>query len=243
MDNNGFSPLFGAYLKNFREENGITLKEISDETKIRVNILSLIESEDHKQLPSEVFVKGFVRAYAKAIGADEKEAHRMYLKSFDAFNTHVQKKTKRSRQKKLFYKLLFATVSALCVIVASVYFIYEGYNRQSALNEKKQKVSDFPEEKRITLVDPSLKQNAAALQNKKNFRLEIITIKKTRIKIIIDSLKTTEYLLNPGDKVELEAKSKFNILAENAAGIKLFLNDIPVHFPGKSGQMVSFEIP
>ena len=44
------------------------------ETRIRRDALIHIEEEDHEKLPDIVFVKGFLRAYAKAIGADGDEA-------------------------------------------------------------------------------------------------------------------------------------------------------------------------
>ena len=56
---------FGRYLKNIRLEKGLHLDMISKETRIGLHNLALIESEDHKNLPAEVFVKGFLRAYAK----------------------------------------------------------------------------------------------------------------------------------------------------------------------------------
>ena len=234
---------FGTYLRNIREEKGITLKDVSGETKIRVDILLLIERENHDQLPCTVFVKGFVRAYAKAVGADEKEALRMYLSSFNIFSGHVQKQTKRSEQKKFWRTLLISSGILLCIILVSIYCIYAVYDIPSDDNEKKQKVSDFSEGESGTQVDHFLKQREMITPGKKNFRLEIVTIKKTWVKVMIDNLTTKEYSLNPGDRVELEAKFDFNILAGNAAGVKLFLNENPVVLSGKSGQVISIQLP
>ena len=49
---------FGRYLKAIRIEKGISLDEVSEETRIRIDTLRLIEKEDHDRLPSEVFVTG-----------------------------------------------------------------------------------------------------------------------------------------------------------------------------------------
>ncbi len=61
---------FGRFLKNERELRGITLGEISAATKIHIKYLQALEDERYSDLPGEVFVKGFVRSFAKAIGAD-----------------------------------------------------------------------------------------------------------------------------------------------------------------------------
>ena len=69
----------GRYLKTARLEKGIDLEIISKETKIGLDKLDSIENDDHTRLPSEVYVKGFIRAYAQAIGADADEAIERYV--------------------------------------------------------------------------------------------------------------------------------------------------------------------
>ena len=76
---------FGSYLKTIRIEKGIDLEDVSIKTKIRMDNLLLIEKEDHARLPDEVYVKGFLRAFAKVIGADGDEAVRRYLRSLQFF--------------------------------------------------------------------------------------------------------------------------------------------------------------
>jgi len=73
--------------------------------------------------------------------------------------------------------------------------------------------------------------------------LKIVTIEKTWLKVIIDYQKSREYSLNPGDRLELEALSEFNLLIGNAAGVQLNLNDQDLWVPGKKGQVVTLKIP
>ncbi|MEJ2727944.1 MAG: helix-turn-helix transcriptional regulator, partial [Deltaproteobacteria bacterium] len=61
---------FGRYLQAIRLKKKISLEKISEETRIAINNLRLIEKEALEGLPDEVFVKGFLRSYARAIGAD-----------------------------------------------------------------------------------------------------------------------------------------------------------------------------
>jgi transcriptional regulator with XRE-family HTH domain len=243
MDNNDSPLAFGDYLKQVRVEKKISLAEISAETRIRVDILLSIERGDHSRLPAEVFVKGFVRAYAKAVGTDENEALARYLASFGVFKEHVEKKTKRSEQQNFWYRLLFSIGMLLCVIVVSVYFISSVYNTSSDFNENKRHLSDATLGESHIAVDPFLQNHGIILPDTKNFQLEIIAIKQTWIKVMIDNLNTKEYSLNPGDQIALEAKSGFNILVGNADGVTLFLNKNPVVFSGTSGHMVSLQLP
>jgi cytoskeletal protein RodZ len=64
---------FGAYLKAQRELRGVSLKEISSETKIPLRHLDALEGNEQDELPDEVFVKGYIKAYADSIGADVDE--------------------------------------------------------------------------------------------------------------------------------------------------------------------------
>ena len=78
MKNNEESLSFGRYLQSIRLEKKISLEEVAAQTRIGLGNLMLVEREDHEQLPAEVFVKGFLRSYAAAIGADGDEAVRRY---------------------------------------------------------------------------------------------------------------------------------------------------------------------
>jgi cytoskeleton protein RodZ len=64
---------FGEELRREREIRGISLKEISDATKISKRFLEAIERNDHKTLPAPVFTRGFVREYARYLGLNAEE--------------------------------------------------------------------------------------------------------------------------------------------------------------------------
>jgi len=73
--------------------------------------------------------------------------------------------------------------------------------------------------------------------------LKIVTVEKTWLKVIIDDQKSQEYSLNPGDRLELEALSGFNLLIGNAAGVYLNINDKDLPVSGSRGQVVTIKIP
>jgi cytoskeleton protein RodZ len=72
---------FGEQLRLAREERGISLRHISDQTRISVRYLEAIEADDYKRLPGGIFNRSFIKAYAKQIGFDEKEAIEGYLRT------------------------------------------------------------------------------------------------------------------------------------------------------------------
>jgi cytoskeletal protein RodZ len=70
----------GEKLRNARESRGMSLREVSDQTRISPRYLEAIESDDYRVLPGGVFNKGFVKSYAKYVGVDENEALEEYGK-------------------------------------------------------------------------------------------------------------------------------------------------------------------
>src|SRR5688500_2213225 len=70
----------GEQLRLAREERGIGLREICDQTRISVHSLEAIEANDYKRLPGGVFNRSFIKAYAKAVGYDEREAIEGYTR-------------------------------------------------------------------------------------------------------------------------------------------------------------------
>jgi len=71
----------GPYLRKMREAQGKTLAEISEETKINCRYLEALEREAWEELPGEVFVRGYLRAFALALGLDPEDILRRYRES------------------------------------------------------------------------------------------------------------------------------------------------------------------
>jgi cytoskeleton protein RodZ len=70
----------GEQLRLAREERGIGLREICDQTRISVHYLEAIEANDYKRLPGGVFNRSFIKAYARCVGYDERQAIEGYTR-------------------------------------------------------------------------------------------------------------------------------------------------------------------
>lgn len=68
----------GALLRKAREEQGLSLDDIQELTKIRKRYLEAIESGDHTILPGTFYVRAFVKNYSEAVGLDPDEVLRLY---------------------------------------------------------------------------------------------------------------------------------------------------------------------
>lgn len=70
----------GERIKKAREERGLSLKEISDRTKISVATLQALEDERYEDMPNaRVYVRGFVRCLAEEVGLDKDQVSQSYV--------------------------------------------------------------------------------------------------------------------------------------------------------------------
>jgi len=72
------SSTLGEKLRQARQERGISISEVAEQTRISSLYLEAIENDEYKTLPGGIFNKGFVRSYAKYVGVDEQEALQDY---------------------------------------------------------------------------------------------------------------------------------------------------------------------
>lgn len=70
--------MVGDILRSEREKQRLTIKDVENETSIRALYIEAIEKGDQKALPSEVYVKGFIRNYADFLHLDADALARQY---------------------------------------------------------------------------------------------------------------------------------------------------------------------
>ena len=71
----------GSLLKQKRESRKMSVAELSRVTRIPVTALDSIEADRFDDLPGEVFVRGFLKSYAQAVGIVPQEVLARYTAS------------------------------------------------------------------------------------------------------------------------------------------------------------------
>ncbi|MEP7162189.1 MAG: helix-turn-helix domain-containing protein [Candidatus Moraniibacteriota bacterium] len=70
----------GEKIKKLRSQYRMSLAEISKATKIQVKYLEALENGEYEKLPAEVYVRGFLKGYARHLGLDEEAFLKLYDK-------------------------------------------------------------------------------------------------------------------------------------------------------------------
>jgi transcriptional regulator with XRE-family HTH domain len=69
---------FGGQLKEERLARSLSVAELARLTKIPPRSLEMLEAGRWSELPAEVFVRGFLKSYARAVGMDPDDTVRRY---------------------------------------------------------------------------------------------------------------------------------------------------------------------
>lgn len=69
----------GERLQAARIQQGLSLDDVANRMHLSVNILESIEDNDFDEITAPIFVKGYLRAYARIVGLDEDEMIQLYL--------------------------------------------------------------------------------------------------------------------------------------------------------------------
>jgi cytoskeletal protein RodZ len=120
----------GEKLRLARETQGVALRDISEQTRISMRYLEAIEADDYGRLPGGIFNRSFIRAYAKFINYDERQAIDEYAETLrergepDEDSTRTYKSLvytddaggHRSPLKNLVLALLILAALTVCVL-------------------------------------------------------------------------------------------------------------------------------
>jgi cytoskeletal protein RodZ len=74
-------PTVGQYLRELRETKRMSVEEVSRATRMPMSSVERIEADRFDELPGDVFVRGFLKSYARALGATPEEVLARYTAS------------------------------------------------------------------------------------------------------------------------------------------------------------------
>jgi len=259
----------GNFLKSKRIQKNLTLDDIFHKTKIRPNMLELIEEERFDQLPTELFLKSFIRSYASAMGIEIKKAFDIYDATIaaiknenDTVNKNGPSIWKENRIIKIF--LIISLIIIACISVPYLYgkiknFLTEvnsekGYFQKTEIQllDSLETSAQFsknpaPNTKKQDIVktnpepEPVKKQDTQKIS--KRYSLSLRAVETTWLRITADDNSPKEFTLHAGDSLSMYAKEKFNLLIGNSNGIKIKLNNKKIKIPEKAGQVLRLSLP
>ncbi len=246
----------GKELKELRISKNLTLKEISEITKINLKYLEYLEDNNFTFLP-EVYVKAFLKNYIKALDGDEKKflemldeiLHPSASKQLEEEDISAEKLSVELEEKpKIADKFLIGktniltirnvsfVISALLVLIIISFLIFrqetkEGISSDQNLSEQMYVASQGEKSK-----------NFDNIASSDSLILGINAKDSVWIQVRIDDMVLQEVYLRIGESKKFKAKNNFQLLVGNAGGIKLYLNENELPFTGVKGSVRRLKI-
>ena len=241
---------FGAKLRRERLLRQISLEEISEATKIRRSLLQALEEENYKALPEEIFIRGFIMAYAEHLGIDGSQIVDRYIAQvaapavMDEEEEQVHRWVKHSSR--VFLPSLIVVSVVLMPLIATLLWIGWPASGDESGRVKK----NIAEPTLIALLHPEERRTASTrdaaptdpVVEATSLRLTIKARERSYVRVYADGEERLDTLLLEGESRELVAKDRFSLTVGNAGGISLFLNDRQIQSLGQRGEVQTMVI-
>ncbi len=240
---------FGVWLRQQREMREITLREISDATKISLRYLEAFEDERFDLLPAIVFAKGFLRQYAKYVGLDPDEAVNRFLvarrgdepESEDGDEERTSSSPRRSGAWSGWkHVLLVALVAAvLLALVFLVPRLMNGGPGSSGSQAPPPGVAP-PEVRRPPVPAPPAPRPAAGPEAPLTVTLDFR--QDCWVEASVDGEPRVAEMRVQGESLQLQAQKKVELRLGDAGAVEIEVNGEPYDFDAQAGQVRRLEI-
>lgn len=244
----------GAELRKAREQRGISIEEVARRTKIGVSTLRALERNQIDRLPGGIFVRGFLRAYAREVALDPEDIVRRYLATFEpALDPVPATETPWPRSGSMWPPGLLDTVGlepravvmtmlAVGVVIAigaAGYVTVRGSRTPQSLDQAEPLQSTVPP-RPPSVVSPAAEVGTSGRQEV--VRLEIQTSGPCWVAATADGQTVIYRLLLAGERHVIEARDQIVLRVGDPAAFMYRINDMPGRLLGRPGQPVTIHI-
>jgi cytoskeleton protein RodZ len=229
----------GIRLRELREAKGVSLDDIARSTRVGKRHLEALESETWSELPSPVFVKGFIRAYCDFLEASPDEPLGLYREvTGETVNPDRLLSSMRTPPARRFGPLMVSLVLFIALGV-SLFALRIGLKSSPRTapavsapargNPESVPSAKTPATASTTAaaVQPGVAPAAPAPAEEPRpggQRLLIRAVEPTWIRVQVDEGQVTEELMPAGAVREWTAARKFVLTVGNAGGLEVDLN-------------------
>lgn len=208
---------FGSWLRRQREVREISLREISDISKISLRYLEALEQDRFEILPNAVFTRGFLREYARFVGLDPDEVVNYFL-SLQPDDGDEEAEGAATAPRRVGGKPLARVVAVVVVVLAVLGGILWFLSFEPKSEEEVPPMAP-PSTQAVPTPEPSEPAGP-----KKPIRLSIDFDQKSWVEAFVDGVREVSELRVQGESLHLEASKEIRLVLNNAAGVSMELN-------------------
>src|SRR5262249_38185979 len=235
-------PSFGENLRRERELRGVSLRDIADATKISVRFLDAPGKGRHALLPGGLFVRAFVKQYARHLGLD---VDRTVADFLYAYPDAVPEKPPVPPPPRAPFPRGLLVFGGVALVAAG--FSWRALSERSARPAEVARrpavaPAVLPTDRVYPLPTPTPAAPAAAAASAPARPNDALVLTLTAqqncwVHAQADGQTVINRVLSEGETETLEAEGQIVLSVGNAGGIALTVNDRPGVSLGKSGEV------
>ncbi len=260
-DREGVELSFGTWLKKQREARSIDLAEVSEHTKISSRFLRALEEDESDILPAQVFVRGFLRQYAKFVGLDEDNVVTYYVGQWESQAENESRASQSHSEGN--WKWLLAVILGAVVLGGAGYWTYrqasqkasaesssiasssrDTTTRPPSVDQQSELASDelVAQQDTDSESEPSATVLAQDTANLPSVRVTIDFVEDCWVESTVDGVRQISTIYAKGESLRLEADDKVWLRLGNFAGSVVSINDRVYSWPNPDSRSKTREL-
>lgn len=123
----------GMQLALVREKKGYSQEYVAGKLHLRVRIIELLEADDYEQMPEPVFIKGYLRAYAKLLGVSPEPLLEIFNNNYATerkFEKALWQSRRESHTGERLVRILTGLIAVAAIVVAGLWWQKNKDNQQ-----------------------------------------------------------------------------------------------------------------
>ncbi len=215
----------GAQLWLKRQEQGLSLEALTIKTRIQPHILHALEHAQLDKLPESIYIQGFIKQYADALGLNGSELSN----NFPTGDPRLSIKPSWSRLSVAQLRPIHLYLLYIFIIICAVNALSHTLNRfelQVSRSQPQEKLFVPPDSNRdqVLLKESELKSVSATPEINKSVQISVTLKAESWIRVVADGKTQFEGFLPEGTQRTWIAKEQLTVRAGNAGGVLVTFN-------------------
>lgn len=237
----------GALIKENRLRTGKSIEDIAKETHIREKYLRAIEEGERSLFPADIYLQGYLKAFARSVGLDPAEILNMYKEALGAKSheiNYIEPREKPGITSKRILPLSWGgiiMIAGAAVILLSIIIFVKGKRdkfEQMPSGIKIESVLDSTIARRLLPAGEGISQSvmckigpinpAWAIGRVDSVTLDVEVKETTTLLVETDYRRAFKGTVTPGMKKTWRAKDSFFLTVGKPQALRLWFNGFPL---------------
>jgi cytoskeletal protein RodZ len=236
----------GTTLRTARERRGLTVNDVSVRTRITVPLIMAIEQNAFEKVPGGIFVRGFLRSYAREVGLDPEDTVSQFLEE-TGDSLQGAGPLPEALDDELRVQPIEPEPSAgratwgYALIVAALAVAFVSSTRDGRTTDAVVPVQAAQEDPVPAVASDAAEPEAVATTGNGLLRFDIVPSGPCWVEAIVDGRRVVYRMMQPGDRETLSAR-EIDLRVGDPAAFTYTINGRPGRSLGPAGTPVSVRL-